>query len=88
MPLIDEFSHWKCVYCGTENDYTDWKCFNCHKKKLEWSEVKKIIASRENKKQVKDLKDRQEKMQKIDESSPIDDSQRTFDTSRLKPHWK
>ncbi|HYL67335.1 MAG TPA: hypothetical protein VEU72_09345 [Nitrosopumilaceae archaeon] len=87
MTIPDEFSIWKCPHCGTENDHTTWRCFKCDKKKEKWSTVKKIFARQEKQKEDKISKERQKKIDKLEESSPNHDSTISFDFKKIK-RWR
>jgi hypothetical protein len=84
MPLVEELATWKCVYCDSINEYTDWRCYNCHKKKPKWKTVKGILSRRKKAEDVKQLQEKQEKIEKIDNLPEANDNRELqYDTSKI-----
>ena len=84
MP-IEEFLTWTCPYCRyTNNEYTDHRCFECHKKRPDPKTAKQIIAKRDRAEVKKQKQDKKKKIDKLDVFPSNDGNKWFFDTSKLK----
>lgn len=82
--LTEELSVWKCVYCETQNDHTDHRCFNCNKKKPKWSTAKRILKRKENEAKKITADTKKAKIEKLTSPQVDDTSELTFDITKLK----
>ena len=81
--LVDELSLWKCVYCNTQNDHTNWKCHECGKKKPKLGTVKRIISKRKKEAEQRKITEMQQNIEKVDNPPQDNGTELTFDLEKL-----